>query len=50
MPLTGAMMADGGLGYGLFWRPELNWKFLCWRWEDDGDFGGEGAVDDALQV
>ncbi|KAK3077968.1 hypothetical protein LTS18_008787 [Coniosporium uncinatum] len=50
MASTGAMMADSGLGYGLFWRPELNWKFLCWRWQEDDNVDREETLDNALQV
>lgn len=48
MPLTGGLTAgsgecqDGdspGLGYGLFWLPSLNWKFLTWQWMlDDPEY------------
>jgi tRNA-specific adenosine deaminase 3 len=25
-----------GLGYGMFWRDELNWKLPAWQWKDQG--------------
>ena len=31
--------SDRRRGYGLFWRPSLNWKFLTWRWVDSYDRG-----------
>ncbi|KAL8769853.1 MAG: hypothetical protein Q9209_004291 [Squamulea sp. 1 TL-2023] len=39
----------GGLGYGLFWRPELNWRLLGWRWEDD-DPQSYGNLDGDMHV
>lgn len=52
MPKTGALCADDGLGYGLFWRPELNWKLLCWEVRDPEleDESVPDLVDDELAV
>jgi hypothetical protein len=40
MPKTGGLTAEVlsndtgpvGLGYGLCWRKELNWQFMCWEY------------------
>lgn len=44
MPGTGGLCAendDGGLGYGLFWRKELNWRVLTFQYmRPDGGYVG----------
>ena len=61
MPHTGGMTSDGagdfpfpesGLKHGLFWRPsELNWKFLAWEFNEDGESQNAGTrIKDALHV
>ena len=39
MPQTGGLSAElentSEMSYGLFWRPELNWKLLAWQWCPD---------------
>jgi len=46
MPLTGGLIAEHNKddsrnikygGYGLWWRQELNWKFLAWQWVGSND-------------
>ncbi|KAF2454547.1 cytidine deaminase-like protein [Lineolata rhizophorae] len=55
MQRTGALVAevqagkafvDGGLGYGLFWRPELNWKGLVWQFQREVDTDGSEVCEE----
>ncbi|KAI5780835.1 cytidine deaminase-like protein [Geopyxis carbonaria] len=38
MDTTGALQPDGAkgdhFGYGIFWRPDLNWKYHCFRYNN----------------
>lgn len=43
---TSESCSEPGLGYGLFWRPGLNWKLLAWEWVvEDGDEDDEVGED-----
>jgi tRNA-specific adenosine deaminase 3 len=48
MPKTGALSAEGdSLGHGLFWRDQLNWKFLVWQWKP---FSEDNTEDDFSEL
>lgn len=56
MPRTGGLTSDAarsrentqasGLNYGLFWRPELNWKLLAWQWVLDEPLNPDLGISD----
>lgn len=59
MPLTGGLNPGNreneaeeksGLGYGLFWRPELNWKFLTWQWRPKDPNYTPNAINENLHA
>ena len=51
MPQTGGLTSEmvsndsgpAGLGYGLCWRKELNWQFMCWEYMEARDKDGKSA-------
>jgi len=55
MPQTGGLTAElarndsgpVGLGYGLCWRKELNWQFMCWEYAEEQKKGSTGKVEDS---
>jgi len=64
MPHTGGLAADqlesdsagsndsrnvDSSAYGLWWRPELNWKLLAWQWVDE-HHRSEDAVDQTVHA
>lgn len=59
MPQTGGLTSEmvsnvsgaPGLGYGLCWRKELNWQFMCWEYMEskDQDIGNVERADSPVQ-
>jgi tRNA-specific adenosine deaminase 3 len=53
MPQTGGLTAEmvsnnsgpTGLGYGLCWRKELNWQFMCWEYMRASEEGTDTRQD-----
>ncbi|KJX96109.1 hypothetical protein TI39_contig831g00007 [Zymoseptoria brevis] len=60
MPKTGGLTAEMvsndsgpvGLGYGLCWRKELNWQFMCWEYvlaQEEGTAAREKCRKDSIE-
>ena len=51
--LTAEMVSNGtgpvGLGYGLCWRKELNWQFMCWEYEAAEDSSKSAVIYNGLK-